>query len=93
MVRTMAPSSTWVHIMHIIPKLQQLQKGCNLQVSSRRTMVRTMAPSSTSVSSQMSLKGTPLAQWYTTCTPHDGHVTPTSAVKALPPAVVGSLYS
>ena len=33
------------------------------QVSSRRTMARTMDPSSTSVSSQMSLKGIPLAQW------------------------------
>ena len=33
------------------------------QVSSRRTIARTMDPSSTSVSSQMSLKGIPLAQW------------------------------
>lgn len=37
------------------------------QVSSRRTIARTIDPSGTSVSSQMSLKGTPRAQWYTTC--------------------------
>ena len=39
----------------------------SLQTSSSRTMVRTMLPSMTSVSSQISSNGVPLAHSYTTC--------------------------